>query len=238
MKSRLLHIVDMQNDFMLADGKLSVAGAESLIKPANEFLKTVKFDMTIATFDTHYAETYDKTEESKMFPPHCLYGTRGWELAVQPLNGWLNLYEKVLKNQFNVWEHPERIEKTLDVFKPSDTEVYVMGVASDFCVKYAIIGYLQHGYQVRVLQDLCRGINKQIDEVVQDLNNPNIKLITSEQMHNKQKETTRKPMLYPDFSKMDPNDPLIKALEKRRPYSSSDFVPKYMIPDLRHTFSR
>lgn len=233
MKLKLLHIVDMQNDFMLADGKLSVAGAESLIKPANEFLKTVKFDMTIATFDTHYAETYDKTEESKMFPPHCLYGTRGWELAVQPLNGWLNLYEKVLKNQFNVWEQPERIEKTLDVFKPSDTEVYIMGVASDFCVKYAIIGYLQRGYHVTVVQDLCRGINKQIDEVAQDLNNPNIKLTTSDQVYNKQNKPTRKPIIYPDFSKMDPNDPLIKALEKRRPYSSSDFVPKYMIPDLR-----
>ena len=32
---------------------------------------------------------------------------------------------------------------------------------------------------------------------------------------------------------MDPNDPLIKAMEKRRPYCSSDFVPKMMIPDLR-----
>ena len=41
------------------------------------------------------------------------------------------------------------------------------------------------------------------------------------------------PVLYTDFSKMDRNDPLIKAMEKRRPYSSSDFVPKMMIPDLR-----
>ena len=43
----------------------------------------------------------------------------------------------------------------------------------------------------------------------------------------------RKSIIYTDFSKIDKNDPLIKALEKRRPYSSSDFVPKYNIPDLR-----
>ena len=49
------------------------------------------------------------------------------------------------------------------------------------------------------------------------------------------KKNTRKSIIYTDFSKMDKNDPLIKALEQRRPYSSSDFVPKYMIPDLRHT---
>ena len=46
MKSRLLHIVDMQNDFVLPDGKLYVPGAESLIEPANEFLRNVKFDST------------------------------------------------------------------------------------------------------------------------------------------------------------------------------------------------
>lgn len=46
-------------------------------------------------------------------------------------------------------------------------------------------------------------------------------------------KSERKSILYTDFSKMDKNDPLFKALEKRRPYSSSDFVPKYMIPTLK-----
>ena len=48
-----------------------------------------------------------------------------------------------------------------------------------------------------------------------------------------------KPFNYPDFSKMDPNDPLLKVLEERRPYSSGDFKDRprnYMIPDLRWTF--
>ncbi len=49
------------------------------------------------------------------------------------------------------------------------------------------------------------------------------------------KKCGRKPIMYTDFSKMDKNDPMISVLEKRRPYSSSDFEPKYMIPDLRHT---
>lgn len=52
-------------------------------------------------------------------------------------------------------------------------------------------------------------------------------------MENSNKKNRRTPILYTDFSKMDRNDPLIKAMEKRRPYCSSDFVPKYMIPDLR-----
>ena len=48
----------------------------------------------------------------------------------------------------------------------------------------------------------------------------------------------RKSIIYTDFSKIDKDDPLIKALDKRRPYSSSDFVPKSFIPDLRHTHAR
>lgn len=182
MKTRLLHIVDMQNDFVLPDGKLYVPGAESLIEPANEFLRNVKFDKTIATFDTHYAETYKKTEESKIFPSHCLYRTHGWKLSVQPHNTWVYPCDNVLKNQFDVWEQPDKIERFLCGFGPKYTHVYVMGVASDFCVKYAIKGYLDRGYHVTVLQDLCCGINKQIDEVVKEFDTKKLNLITSKQM--------------------------------------------------------
>lgn len=183
---KLLHIVDMQNDFVLSNGKLAVAGAESLIEPANEFVKSVHFDKTIATFDTHYRKTYKKTEESKMFPPHCLFGTKGWELAMH-----MDKYDmviKVLKEQFDVWEnlYLDGVDFILADYKltPENTDVYVMGVASDFCVKYAIKGYLDRGYSVNVLQDLCRGINKQIDEVVSAFDTTKIKLITSKKMMN------------------------------------------------------
>lgn len=179
MKSRLLHIVDMQNDFVLANGKLPVTGAESLIKPVNEFLRNVKFDKTIATFDTHYRATYNNTSEARDFPPHCLYGTNGWKLAIQ-----LDKYDRVLKNVYDVWADQRAIQKALTGFDPKSTDVYVMGVASDFCVKYAIWGYLQRGYSVFVLQDLCRGINEQIDDVVKEFNNPKIMIITAKQLQN------------------------------------------------------
>ena len=179
MKKKLLHIVDMQNDFVMANGKLPVAGAESLIEPANEFLRNVKFDKTIATFDTHYRATYNNTSEARDFPPHCLYGTNGWKLAIR-----LDKYDRVLKNVYDVWADQRAIQKALTGFNPKSTDVYVMGVASDFCVKYAIKGYLDRGYHVTVLQDLCCGINKQIDDVVSEFNTTKLNLITSKQMQN------------------------------------------------------
>jgi len=175
----LLHIVDMQRDFVLVNGKLAVPGATSLITPANKFIKSVSFDKTIATFDTHYLKSYNKTPESKMFPPHCLYQTWGWKSAIN-----LGQHDKVLKNQFDVWEKPHDIEQALQGFTPENTTIYIMGVASDFCVKYAIKGYLNKGYSVTVLQDLCCGINDQIDKVVSEFNTTKLKLITSQQMQN------------------------------------------------------
>jgi nicotinamidase/pyrazinamidase len=43
--------------------------------------------------------------------------------------------------------------------------VDVVGVAADFCVKWAVDGLLENGFRVRVLRDLTRGIVNQIDQV-------------------------------------------------------------------------
>ena len=182
MKKKLLHIVDMQNDFVMANGKLPVAGAESLIEPANEFLRNAKFDKIIATFDTHYGSTYHKTEEAEMFPSHCLYGTNGWNLAIDVD---VKNYEKVLKTEFDVWAYPPKaIQKALNGFSPENTDVYIMGVASDFCVKYAVLGYMHRGYPVTIIKDLCRGINTQIETVFKNYKNA-IDMTTAEQLQNK-----------------------------------------------------
>lgn len=45
---------------------------------------------------------------------------------------------------------------------------------------------------------------------------------------------TYRPLVYPNFSKMDKNDSLFQFLDRRRPYDPSDFVPKYDIPYINH----
>ncbi|MDE6250892.1 MAG: isochorismatase family protein [Alphaproteobacteria bacterium] len=173
---KLLHIVDMQNDFVLPTGKLSVAGANAIIAPTNEFLARNRFDKVIATFDTHYAKTYGKSAESQQFPIHCVYGTRGWRLAIN-----MPQFDTVRKGKFSVWDNPKNIERALQGFMPNDTDVFVIGVASDFCVRYAIDGYLKRGYHVTVISDLCRGIVNQIDAVAKDFANKQLQIITTKE---------------------------------------------------------
>ena len=78
---RLLVVVDYQNDFV--DGALGFKGAE-LIAPAiarliNEF--RANKDEVVFTYDTHDADYMNTVEGNNLPVPHCIKGTKGWELV-------------------------------------------------------------------------------------------------------------------------------------------------------------
>ncbi|MDR2007646.1 MAG: isochorismatase family protein [Alphaproteobacteria bacterium] len=76
-----------------------------------------------------------------------------------------NLY-KVLNSEDEVIF--ENMDDLLASYKNKKVEIYIMGVASDYCVKYALDGYLKKGFGVSVIQDLTCGINKEIIDVLKD----------------------------------------------------------------------
>ncbi|MGC6643351.1 isochorismatase family protein, partial [Escherichia coli] len=40
----------------------------------------------------------------------------------------------------------------------------ILGIATDYCVKFTVLDALQLGYQVSVVMDGCRGVNIQPDD--------------------------------------------------------------------------
>lgn len=187
MSKKLVVVVDAQNDFMKPDGKLSVPGADVVIDNINEYLASLNPDEVEAvlfTYDTHTQPEYDNSPEGKMFPAHCIAGTSGWELAVNPL---LNLSPDIkmltlTKGVFDMWEeelvqirdlhsHLNLVytrDNLLNAIKEDGiTEVELVGVCSDVCVEQAARGFVERGWSVTVVRDCVRGINEQIDEVVE-----------------------------------------------------------------------
>ena len=80
MKKTLI-VVDMQNDFidMALGTKEAVAIVPKVREKIEEYVKNG--DEIIFTRDTH-GEDYMETNEGKNLPvPHCIKGTRGWEIA-------------------------------------------------------------------------------------------------------------------------------------------------------------
>ncbi len=182
--ARFVVVVDTQWDFMAEDGALSVAGADALVAPMRAWLSALQPDETagvLFTFDTHFAETYAASPEAQMFPIHCVRGTRGWAnmldiaLVDPAIPAW-----RIEKGVFDMWAEPGlAIEDARDASKPTIlredfftalaangvTDVTVIGVAADYCVRWAVDGLIARGFAVTVPAGLTRGIERQIDVV-------------------------------------------------------------------------
>ena len=77
---KLLVVVDMQKDFI--DGVLRTVEAVKIVEPAADKIREAKEqgEDIIFTKDTHHKD-YLMTQEGRKLPvPHCVKGTRGWEL--------------------------------------------------------------------------------------------------------------------------------------------------------------
>ena len=179
---RFVVVVDMQRDFVAADGALPVAGADALVAPMQAWLAALRpgdVAGVLFTADTHEPAIYAASEEATQFPPHCERGTEGWSLVVDPggldpaIPGYM-----LEKGVFDMWAEPgNRIERIgggesadrddffAQLRMDGIEQVTVVGVAADYCVRWAVEGLIERGFRVTVPADLTRGIARQIDAV-------------------------------------------------------------------------
>jgi len=195
---RTAYVVDFQGDFVMSKGLLSVPGAESLIGPMNDYLgslSTDTHDEVVFSYDTHPKDEFigspenlgDESKGIPGFPLHCELGTPGWMLACDTAHIRVPKFE-VRKNVFNVWEaksptvrpfsgnstvSPDGFRISLEqwafgLLVRNNSVVEVSGVASDYCVFWAIEGFVSRGIRVEIMADLTKGIGLTIEEVYRE----------------------------------------------------------------------
>jgi len=180
MKKNILLVVDTQYDFMVSDGALYVPGAEDIIVPLIKYVNNIStddFHLVYSTMDSHTEAAYSVSEEAKQFPIHCVVGTLGIEniINLEGIMGILPVFIQC-KSVFDMWapptnggkswvyeaycsdDEPAPLEDFWKDAKKITNEVYVVGVATDVCVKYAVVGLLERGFKVAVVDALTRGI--------------------------------------------------------------------------------
>lgn len=135
---RTLIIVDVQYDFM-EGGSLAVAGADDQYVQSIESIRPL-FDQVILTADHH-----PKNHVSfSIFPPHCIAGTHGAQLAVSPGDILLLKGERLEKDEFSAFTDGQHVQNIIG------DEVYVLGLAGDYCVKQTLLDLLEYVPQKKV----------------------------------------------------------------------------------------
>lgn len=146
MKKTLI-VVDMQNDFI--DMALGTSEAVAILPKVSAKIKeySEKGYEIIYTRDTH-CENYLDTPEGKKLPvPHCIKGTKGWQIA----EGLYVEGSKIIDKPNFGW--PGWREEKLE-------EVELIGLCTDICVvsNALIIKAIFPNAVVKVDSSCCAGV--------------------------------------------------------------------------------
>ena len=176
---RALLLIDLQYDFC-PGGALAVANGHETIPVANRLMP--KFSTIVATQDWHPAhhgsfavnhpgkKPYDMHElaglPQVMWPAHCVQNTRGAELHHDlDRNLITEVFQKgtdpAIDSYSGFYDNGHRKATGLgDWLTQRDIKhVFVMGLATDYCVKFTTLDARQLGFDVSLVVDGCRGVN-------------------------------------------------------------------------------
>ena len=164
--------IDTQADFMLPGGKLYVPGAETLL-PLLERLRDCAEQHGIPILASTDAHATDDPE-FRQWPPHCVRGTPGQLKVPETLLPQYLVVPRERQTPLTAEElsrYPQWIleKNTLDMFTGPQAgdlvqrlgaeEYAVYGVATEYCVRLAVLGLLQRKQRVRLLTDAIMGID-------------------------------------------------------------------------------
>jgi nicotinamidase/pyrazinamidase len=157
---RGLLIVDVQNDFC-PGGALAVPEGDKVVPVINKLQD--KFTVVVASKDWHPQGSV----HFKHWPPHCVQNTRGAEFHPQLQSE--NIQQVFLKGTRDKDDGYSAFEATnlnLNEYLNSKgvTELYVTGLATDYCVKASAIDAAKKGFSVFVVTDAVSAVNVKPDD--------------------------------------------------------------------------
>jgi nicotinamidase/pyrazinamidase len=155
---RALVIVDFQNDFT-PGGALAVPAGDEIAPKLNALAASGDYDLVVATRDWHPPDHGSFAEQGGPWPVHCVAGTPGAQL--HPALDASRVDVVVDKGQDPGTEGYSGFEGTglADLLRSRGiTQVTVVGLATDYCVKNTALDALREGFAVTVDTNAVRGV--------------------------------------------------------------------------------
>jgi nicotinamidase/pyrazinamidase len=156
--SRALIIVDFQNDFT-PGGALAVPEGDTIAPKLNELAASGDYDVVIATRDWHPADHSSFAEQDGPWPVHCVAGTQGAQLHADldrsRIDVTVDKGQDVKTDGYSGFAGTD-LEALLR--ERGVTQVTVVGLATDYCVKNTALDALRAGFAVTVDSNAVRGV--------------------------------------------------------------------------------
>ena len=176
MKNKTVFVdIDTQFDFMNPQGKLYVPNAEDIISNIKKLFDYAK-EQQIKILSSTDAHKIDDPE-FKLFSSHCVKGTLGCQKIEASMcndNIIIENREQEITESMMGYEQIIVESQTFDIFESINTDgivnkldacnYVVFGVATDYCVKAAVLGLLKRGYNVSLVTDATKAITKEGEE--------------------------------------------------------------------------
>ncbi len=159
-KKHALIIVDVQNDFC-PGGALAVTHGDEVVGPLNrlarEFLE--RGEPVFNTRDWHKPDTKHFAQYGGTWPVHCVQNTKGAEFHPELLDDiHVRVISKGLGDE-DCYSAFDGTDLALQLQRFGIEEVWVGGLATDYCVKNTVLDALKQGFQVKVLEDAMRAVD-------------------------------------------------------------------------------
>jgi nicotinamidase/pyrazinamidase len=180
-----LILVDLQNDF-LPGGALPVPHGDEVIPLANELQR--KFELVLATQDWHppnhgsFAANHPGKKtgdrimldgiEQILWPVHCVQNTHGAEFAPSfDTSRIAHVFHKGIERNIDSYStffdnaHRRHTGLAHYLEERSIKDIYLLGLALDYCVKYSALDARQLGLDTHVILDGSRGIELEAGDI-------------------------------------------------------------------------
>jgi len=179
VKQSVLIVVDVQNGFT-PGGNLAVANADEIIPKINQLAQ--KFEHIVLTQDWHpdqhisFADNHPNKKPFEtieldygrqvLWPKHCVQGTHDAEFHPD-----LNIPTAQLIIRKGCHQNIDSYSAFMEADRKTPTglngylrehqinTVYIVGIATDFCVAWTAIDAAELGFDTYVIEDACKAID-------------------------------------------------------------------------------
>lgn len=192
-----LIVVDVQNDFCTG-GALEVPNGEDIVPAANELMED--FDCVVLTQDWHppghnsFASSHKGGDpfdamameygEQVLWPDHCVQGTKGAEFHSDLDTTRADLilrkgFRPNLDSYSGFYENDGKTSTGLAAYLNARSvhRVYVVGLATDFCVKWTAKDAHHEGFDTHVFEDATKGLQNS-DEALRELEQMGVEILS------------------------------------------------------------